>query len=279
MLKPARKLEAALRPLLLITVALLALPLRAASADGFSPQQRDEIVRIVRDALKADPSILRDAVAALQADDAKRQEGVSRETLAALAPKLIDPADPVAGNPFAKTTIVEFYDTRCPYCRSMLPTIATLLQTDPNVRIVYKDWPILGAASTLESRALLAAQRQGGYFKLRDAIMKGPPQTSRDSVRELADSLGLDGMRMLRDMDDPVIKARLDATMDLARQLGLQGTPALIVGQQTDRRRRRAERAAAGGRPGARREIGRRARRLFRPRRVTEVTLGLARDD
>ena len=220
-----------MRPLLIV-FALLSLALRPASADSFTPPQRDEIVRIMREALKSDPSLLRDAIAALQADDAKRQDTVARDVLTMLGPKLIDPADPVAGNPFATTTIVEFYDTRCPYCRRMLPTIASLLQTDPNVRIVYKDWPILGAASTLESRALLAAQRQGGYFKLRDAIMHGPPQTSRDSVRELADSLGLDGMRLLRDMDDPPIKARLDATMDMAHQLGLQGTPALIIGQQ-----------------------------------------------
>src|SRR3954451_12163680 len=153
----------------LLPVALL-FPL-AASAQSFTPTQRDEIVRIVREALKSDPAILRDALSSLQADEARRQDKVTSDVLNLIGPHLVDAADPVAGNPQADVTIVEFYDTRCPYCRRMLPTMAEFLQSDPKVRVVYKDWPILGPASQLESRALLAAQQQGGYFKLQAALM------------------------------------------------------------------------------------------------------------
>jgi protein-disulfide isomerase len=210
----------------LLPVALL-FPL-AASAQSFTPTQRDEIVRIVRDALKSDPAILRDALSSLQADEARRQDKVTSDVLNLIGPHLVDAADPVAGNPQGDVTVIEFYDTRCPYCRRMLPTMAEFLQSDPKVRVVYKDWPILGPASQLESRALLAAQRQGGYFKLQSALMA----SSAASTRTEADTLGLDGARLLQDMDDPAIKTRLDGNLAVAQQLGLQGTPAIIIGQR-----------------------------------------------
>jgi len=214
----------------LIPLALL-LPV-AAAAQTFTPTQRDEIVRIVREALKSDPAILREALTSLQADEARRQDKVVSDVLGLIGPKLVDPADPVAGNPQGNVTLVEFYDTRCPYCRHMLPTMTEFLRSDPNVRVVYKDWPILGPASQLESRALLAAQRQNGYFKLQEALMASSTPSTRDSIRAEAGRLGLDGDRILHDMDDPAIKARLDNNLALAQQIGLQGTPAIIIGQR-----------------------------------------------
>lgn len=219
-----------MRPTLYAVLALLlATP---AAGQGLTPAQRSEVVGVLREALRADPSILREALLALQADDARREETATQNTLARLGGSLVDPADPVLGNPMANATVVEFYDTRCPYCRRMLPTHAALLQADPNVRIVFKDLPILGPASQLESRALLAAQRQGGYFKMQDAVMRDSAPPTRDTLRATAERLGLDGGRLLRDMDDPAIKARLDANIALAQQIGLQGTPALIVGKK-----------------------------------------------
>jgi protein-disulfide isomerase len=202
------------------------LPGALALANEFTPAQRAEIVTIMRDALKRDPSILRDAVAALQADETGKQ----KELLAAAKNTLVDPADPVGGNPHGDVTIVEFFDTRCPYCRKLEPTMADLLARDHGVRVVFKDLPILGPASVLGSKALLAAQRQGGYEKLRDAIMSGPPQTTKAMIQEAAQRLALDWPRLERDMDDPAIQARIDANLKLARSVGIEGTPALIIG-------------------------------------------------
>ena len=216
-------------PIALAAAMAACLPARA---QGFNPAQRQEIAGILRDALRTDPSLLREALAALQADDARRAEGVTRDVLALLADKLVDAADPVAGNPLGDVTIIEFYDTRCPYCRRMMPATAALLQADPLVRVVFKDLPILGPASQLESRALLAAQRQGGYFKLQDLIMQGGGTPSRDTLRADAERVGLDGGRLLRDMDDPVIKARLETNVGLAQKIGIEGTPALIIGHR-----------------------------------------------
>ena len=208
-------------------VCLLVGPARAAE---FTPAQRAEIVQILRDALKQDPSILRDAVSAMQADEGNRQQAASRAAIAAAGKALNDPADPVGGNPKGDVTIVEFFDTRCPYCRKLEPSMAALLARDHGVRLVYKDMPILGTASMLGSKALLAAQKQGGYEKLRDAIMAAPPDTTKPMIQAAAQRLGLDWPRLEHDMDDPSIAARLQANIKLAQSLGVEGTPALVIG-------------------------------------------------
>jgi protein-disulfide isomerase len=201
-------------------------------ADQFTPAQKAEIIQIVREALRRDPGILREAVGALQADEGRLREEASRAAIAASRDSLVDPADPVGGNPAGDVTIVEFFDARCPYCKRLEPTMAELLRSDRGIRLVYKDLPILGPASLLGSKALLAAQAQGAYEKLRDALMRGNAEISKDTIRADAERLGLDWPRLERDMDDPSLRNRLDANIRLAHNLGIQGTPALVIGQE-----------------------------------------------
>ena len=217
------------------TACLAFVPLGAraddAAAHGFTPGQRAEIVQIVREALKADPTILRDAVTALQADDTNVKEAAAKVMIGKLGPTLTkSQSDPVAGNPNGDVTVVEFYDLRCPYCRRMLPVIAELLKTDPKVRLIYKDIPILGPPSVLGARAVLAAQRQDGYQKLHDLIMAGPPTITEESLHADATRAGLDWDRLQKDMTDPSIERRLSVNLDLAHDLGIEGTPAYVVG-------------------------------------------------
>jgi protein-disulfide isomerase len=201
-----------------------------AHAEEFTGEQRAEIVNIVREALKKDPSILRDAVVALQTDDGEREKVASRAAVVANRDILISPRDPVGGNPHGSVTIVEFFDVRCPYCRKMEPAMTALLADDRDVRLVYKDLPILGPASVIGTRALLAAQKQNAYEKLRDAVMRMPPDITRAAIETEAQKLGLDTPRLMRDMDDASIQPRIDANLHLAQRLNIQGTPAMIVG-------------------------------------------------
>ncbi len=204
-----------------------------APRSSFTAAQRAEIVEILRTALRTDPSILRDAVAVLQNADGEREANDAREAIARLGTVLTHtPGDPVAGNPDGDVTLVEFYDMRCPYCRRMLQPMAALLAQDRKLRVVYKDIPILGPASVIGARAALAAGRQGAYLKMRDAMMTGPADITQDVVRAASARLGLDWDRMQRDMADPAIQARLDENIQLAHRLGIQGTPAYIVGDQ-----------------------------------------------
>ncbi len=205
---------------------------RANAADVFTPTQHDAIVAILRDALKRDPSILRDALEALQADEANRHEDAASAAIAANQAALNDPADPVGGNPNGRVTIVTFFDPRCPYCRQVEPMLQSWLQHDGDIKLVYKDLPILGAPSLLGSRALLAAQKQGGYERLRNAMMKDSPDISDDMIRDEAERVGLNWPQLRRDMDDPAIQARLQANVELARRLDIEGTPAFVVGSR-----------------------------------------------
>ena len=215
---------------LIVAASLIVLWLADARADAFTPAQRAEIVAIMRDALKQDPSILREAIVTLQADEGEQTREATRGAIARARETLVTPADPVAGNAHGDVTIVEFFDTRCPYCRKLEPVMDGFLAKDRHVRLVYKDMPILGPASVLGTKALLAAQRQNAYTKMRDAVMKLPPDTTLPQLETAARSLGLDWARMARDMDDPAVQARIDANLKLAHDLGIQGTPALVIG-------------------------------------------------
>jgi protein-disulfide isomerase len=209
----------------------MALAQGAETRAGFSPEQRQEIVSILREALTTDPSILRDAVAAMQEAQRTAQQNARRDALAASRDALFNDArDPVKGNPRGDVTIVEFFDARCTYCKALHPNMQALLQRDRNIRVVMKDLPILGPNSVLASRALLAAQKQGKYEPLYDALLRLRTEPTEQVIQAEAQRAGIDWPRLRRDMDDPAIQARIQANIALAERLQLEGTPALVIG-------------------------------------------------
>ena len=215
-----------LLPLLLV---LLATP--PVLAQGLSAQQRAEVVEVLRDALSRDPTILRDAIAAMEAAETRERSVARRAAIERQAEALFrDAADPVRGNPRGDVTIVEFFDTRCGYCKQLHPALEALVRRDANVRVVMKDLPILGPNSVLASRELLAAQRQGRYASLHDALMTLRGEPTEAVIRQHAERLGLDWARLRRDMDDPAIQRRIEANIRLAQGIGVEGTPALVIG-------------------------------------------------
>ena len=216
-----------------LAASLLVASVGTARADGFTPEQRREIVAVVRQALKTDPSILGDAITALRAEAERTQAGDSAAALSRNQAALSGtPGDYIAGNPHGTVTLVEFYDPRCPYCRKMLPDLDAAVHDDPRLRLVEKIIPILGPNSLLEARATAAAGRQGRYAAMQHALMTddGPPGMPR--IRDLASAQGLDVGRLERDMADPALLARLRADTDLARSLGITGTPSFVLGQK-----------------------------------------------
>ncbi|MEN0076627.1 MAG: DsbA family protein [Paracraurococcus sp.] len=198
---------------------------------GLTPAQRQEVVAVLRDALKQDPSILRDALVALEQAENQERLGAQRAAIAEHAAALFrDAEDPVKGNPQGKVTLVEFFDARCGYCKQMQPAMDALLQRQKDVRLVLKDLPILGPNSLLASRALLAAQRQGRYAELHEALMRLREDPAEPVLKREAERVGLDWARLRRDMDDPAIARRIEANTRLAGALKIQGTPALVIG-------------------------------------------------
>jgi protein-disulfide isomerase len=219
---------------LALVALLLPAPLAAQppAPPGFSPEQRTAIVDILRDALRQDPNILREALMALEAAESRDREGATRGAIAAHADALLrDPADPVKGNPQGTVTIVEFFDARCGYCKQLHPVVEQMLRRQPDVRLVMKDLPILGPNSVLASRALLAAQAQGKYAALQEALMRLREEPAEPVLRREAERVGLDWTRLRRDMDDPAIQRRIEANGRLAAALRIEGTPAMVIGE------------------------------------------------
>lgn len=215
-----------------LAALLLASTAPAFAADPvFTQAQREEIVRVVREALKADPSILRDAVASLQADDEKKEAAEAQAAIKTNGKALFSTfGDPETGNPNGDVTVVEFYDPRCPYCRKMLPGIDAMVQKDHGVRLVYKDIPVLGEASVMESRAILAAQKQGGYMKMQTALMTDPAQPNDDMIADKARAAGLDAAKLAADMKSQAVTDKLKANLSLSHAMKVTGTPTFVIG-------------------------------------------------
>ena len=144
-----------------------------------------------------------------------------------------DPAAPVIGNPDGDVTIVAFTDYNCPYCRRSDAILAGLVAADPNLRIVYKDWPILAKSSVSAAKIAIAAALQGQYGPVHEALMRmnARPATDQDIEKAVLSS-GVDVTRLNRDLDtrDEEIVALLKRNIAEAKALGLQGTPVYVVG-------------------------------------------------
>lgn len=198
---------------------------------GLTEEQRAEVLAILRRALREDPSILRDAMAAMEAAEEASRAEAQRTAIRQNAEALFrDAADPVRGNPTGRVTVVEFFDARCGYCKSLHPTMEEMLRRNREVRLVLKDLPILGPNSVLGSRALLAAQRSGKYATLFENLMRLREELSETVLRREAERSGLDWPRLRREMDDGAITRRIETNLSLARALDIQGTPAMVIG-------------------------------------------------
>ena len=218
-----------------ILAALAALALMAPiAADGHPNHAADPdskaVERIVRDYLLKNPEVIEEAIGVLrakrQAAERKRAEAAIGENGEALHSH---PMSPVSGNTEGDVTVVEFFDYRCGFCKRALPAMEALLEADANVRVVWKEFPILGPVSVFAARAAMAAERQGRYLPFHLALMKEPKLTE-GKVLEIAVKAGLDLERLRQDMEDPAIAAYLDETRALAQQIGINGTPAFVVG-------------------------------------------------
>jgi protein-disulfide isomerase len=146
---------------------------------------------------------------------------------------LRDPDIPVAGNPNGDITIVEYFDYQCPYCRKVEPELRQVVQDDGKVRLVLKDWPILGPVSVVASRMALASRYQDKFIQAHDAMIGVNSKLTEPRIRELLAGAGIDVDRLNRDLDGnaKAIDAILARNNDQATAFGFNGTPAFIVGK------------------------------------------------
>ncbi|WP_371156783.1 DsbA family protein [Jannaschia sp. 2305UL9-9] len=210
---------------LALTTCLVAGPV---AAQDFS---EEEIKQLALQAILENPEIVMEAVAILQARDEEEAAAAARASLDDDRDMLErDPNAPVVGNPDGDVTVVEFFDYNCPYCRRAGEQVSAMLETEDNVRVVYREWPILGEGSVFAARAALASREQGKYEDFHKALMQARGRVDDRVVLQIAAGVGLDLDQLQADMDAPEVQAHIDTSMQLAQSLGFSGTPSFVVG-------------------------------------------------
>lgn len=205
-------------------------PLQSTPAPADQPDAFGERVRAY---LLAHPEVIFEAAQLYQQKQQAAQAEAAKQTIATKADEILrDPTAPVAGNEAGDVTLVEFFDYNCKYCRVVAPTIAEVLGADAGLRLVYKELPILGDGSAAAARVALAAERQGKYHELHRLLMSASGSVTEESALTAAEGLGLDIGRLRRDMADPAIAVAIARNQALAAELGINGTPGFVIGEQ-----------------------------------------------
>ncbi len=206
---------------------------RIGSVAFAADMSQQEFERRVRDYLLAHPEVIGEAIDRLQARQAELNAAAAKAALKDHAAEVFrDPDSPVSGNPNGEVTLVEFFDYNCPYCRAMAPMMGQAEKADPSLRIVYKEFPILGQDSVFAAKAALAAARQGKYLAFHRSLYEVRGHVDAAKVLEVAKAVGLDVEKMKKDMSDTTISAMLDKNLKLGQALNITGTPGFVVGDQ-----------------------------------------------
>jgi protein-disulfide isomerase len=224
-----RLIRTVARACLAVGIVLIASgPARAEPAD----LSVEQIEKIVREYLLREPEVVYQALEELQRRQAEATAARQRAAIAENQGELTgDSASPVGGNPDGDVTLVEFFDYRCAYCRRVVSSVRALLDEDRALRVVFKELPVLGPDSVRAARAALASRRQDRYVPFHFALMTAD-DLSLEGIRAIARSVGLDPDQLEADMAAPEVMAAIEANYALANELGIEGTPAFVIGDQ-----------------------------------------------
>jgi len=198
-------------------------------------EKRLEVEAIVRDYLIANPEVMLEVQAALEAKQKQEQQLANLQIIEDSKDQIFNSAhDGVVGNPDGEVTIVEFYDYNCGFCKRAQSDMQALIKDDPNVRFVLKEFPILGADSQkahIVSQAFLKLMPEK-YGEFHNQLLGAQGRATEASAIALALSLGADEARLREAMKDPAIGQTFEQTFDLANRLSITGTPSYVVGKE-----------------------------------------------
>ena len=221
----------AMLPLLLATWTWA--PTAAGAQEALNPAQKQAFEALVRDYILQNPEIILESLSLMEARQKVEKEQAIRAALVSQRAALErDSGDPVVGNPDGDVTIVEFFDYQCTYCKSVMGPLMELVARDGNIRLVLKEFPILGPASEVAARASLAAARQGKYDAFHLDLMRLRGRLTEAAIYQVAREVGLDLAILRADMADPAIQAQIQKAYRLAQVLQIQGTPAFAIGDR-----------------------------------------------
>ena len=215
--------------------ASLSIALPAQAQSSLNAQQKKEVQDLIGDYIKQHPEVILQSIRSMQERErgAEKQRGLNNlVTYRELITN--DPTSPVGGNPKGDVTIVEFFDYNCGYCKRVYPTLKKLMAEDKNLRVVFKEFPILSAQSELAARAALATWRQdkSKYAQIHEEFITLRGGFTESRILRIAGKLGLDLPKLKKDMRSSTMNKIIMGNRQLAQQLGITGTPGFIVGDQ-----------------------------------------------
>lgn len=200
------------------------------TSSSFSPQQVQDIQKIIHDYLVNNPQVLVEASKSLEAQTEQQEQSYAQKAIKENVPALFnDPTSPVAGNAYGNVNIVEFFDYQCGHCKAMNTIVQNILKQNTNLRIVFKELPIFGSESQFAAKAALASVKQGQYLAFHDALLSADNPLTNDKVFQIAKSVGLNVNELKKAMNNPEIQAQLTSNFKLAQALHLIGTPTFVM--------------------------------------------------
>jgi len=221
------------RPLVL--AAALALTAMPAAAQDFSTAQRSEIEKIIKEYLIKHPEVLQEAMAALEKKQQLAEAEKARSAIKNHSEALFNsPRQVTLGNPQGDVTFVEFFDYNCGYCKRALIDMIELMGKDPKLKVVLKEFPVLGPSSVEVAQVGVAVRMQDKtgkkYFEFHQKLLTGRGQVDKAKALAAAKEIGLDMARLEKDLKSDEIGKTLEESMKLAEALGLNGTPSYVIG-------------------------------------------------
>lgn len=207
------------------------------ASEGLSPADEEAVRHIIREYLLENPEVIAEAIMILQERDEAARQSQQADAVRANHDKLVnDGVSVILGNPKGDVTLVEFYDYQCPYCRRGHADVLRLIDSDANLRVVYKQLPIKdvpGAepGSLIAARMAMAADRQGLFRAFHAEVMRTPMPLTEAKLTDAAQRVGLDLRRLRLDMQDKAITNSIRDNMFMARDIGITGTPTYVIGE------------------------------------------------
>src|SRR6188474_124432 len=204
-------------------------------AQSFSGAQKGEIEKIIREYLIANPEVLQEAIAALEkkqaADEAEKHQAAVKDNAQAI---FNSPRQVTVGNPQGDVTFVEFFDYNCGYCKKAMADMMELMKQDPKLKVVLKEFPVLGPASVEVARVAVAVRMQDKtgkkYLDFHQKLLSGRGQVDKARAMAAAKEAGLDVARIEKDLGSDEVRLTLEESLKLAEKLGLNGTPSYVIG-------------------------------------------------
>lgn len=214
-----------------LTVAVA--PQQTHAAEPAATPDKAAIEKIVREYLIKNPEIIAEALTELQRREELAEAQRTSDAIRAHAASLDDKSGNfIFGNPNGDVTVVEFFDYRCGYCKRVMPTLLDEVREDGNVKLVFREFPILGKDSVLAARGAIAAAQQGKYYNMHLALMSERGSFTEAKILEIAEDLGLDPIKLKADMYNKETQAELQKSYATGKAIGLRGTPAFIIGEK-----------------------------------------------